>query len=376
MRRPLLLVAVLALVGLALTDAVGAARRNMTYLRLSRGHSAELVAPATVTTRANERLALRVALAGSDWSTAARLFVADEDRDRLAAMLLIHDGEQRATAGDLAGARAALSIVETRPGYEAEVWYRLGEAWQRAHAPADAVRMYARGSVIDAAAPWTEGRYRAALVDQAESRWQSVVDALAPLMRSATDQEIERPIQASDPGGAVWQGTLLMLGEAYDHLGNAAEAEATYDRVARIAVPRRDWTLNRSLVYLGRARSARGDFIAALDPMTRALDLATTFEPAYRKIFELDTAKNMQQTVDRVRQLGRLDALQVAVDDITRRSPSGIGAWFLHGLVSEALCDRGAARASYERVARLLPAGVGAFLEGRPGAPASPCPAK
>jgi tetratricopeptide (TPR) repeat protein len=255
------------------------------------------------------------------------------------------------------------------------LWYRLGEAYERTNSPEDAVKGYARGAAGDPTAPWTEGRHRIAMIYQRAEQWQPLADLLAPLLGIASDEDLGRPIQPRQLGGAVWQETFLALGNAYDHLGKAAEAEATYERIGRIAAPRRDWTLNRALVYLARAKRARGDLASALEAVSRALDLSTEFDASYRREYELDTAAEADRVIDQARREGQLFTLQASVDDLVRRAPESPASWYLRGVASEAACDLVRARAAYERATSLIRPGAGAFLAARPVDPAKgPCP--
>ena len=78
--------------------------------------------------------------------------------------------------------------------------------------------------------------------------------------------------------------------------------------------------------------------------------------------------------IDHARRAGQIDLLQAAVDSLTKRLPRSPGGWYLRGMMSEALCDTGAARAAYEQASRVVRPGAGAFLAGRPNdPPATPC---
>lgn len=374
-RPVVVLCGAIVVVGLVVADVAGAARRNWAYVQLARGRSSEPADGAEESGRRTDALlALRRAATRGDWSTAQRVLAARDGLDTLPPVLLAHEAERRASRGDLAGARAALGIVDAERDYDARVWYRLGEAHERAGADDDALVAYARGASRDAAAPWSEGRYRALLVDQRTARWQAIVELMTPLVTTANDQDLKRPVRASDPGGALWQGTLLAVGDAYERLGNRAAAEATYDRFSRVGAPRRDWTLNRALVSLARLQRERGDLLTAANGIVRALDLATAFEPASRRTFELDTAGEAERLVEAARAANTLRELDAAVEAQTRRAPQSAGAWLVRGIISEALCDTQRARSAYAQAAQLLRAGTGAFLEGRPRDPSKgPC---
>lgn len=324
---------------------------------------------------ADDLLGLRRALWRGDWPATERRLAATSGPDRLAALLVLHEADRRSSRNDFSGARAALDIVTAQTRDDIVMWYLLGQAYERARLPDDAVAAYGRGAAADPTSPWSEGRDRLAMIYQHQEAWQPLVDLLGPLLASASDTDFGRQTQQRSTGGAVWQGTFLALGQAYDHLGKAAEAEATYERIGRIAAPRRDWTLNRALVYLARAKRAHGDFASALEAVRRALDLATEFDESFRREYELDTAAEADRTIDQARREGQLDALQTSVGDLVRRAPQSPGSWYLRGVTSEALCDIGRARSAYERTASLVRPGAGAFLAGRPADPArGPCP--
>ena len=354
-------------VGLASVGVAGGVQRNWAYVQLARGRSSVLgEGPVESGRRPAALLALRRAATAGEWSAAQQLLAARDGRDTLPPILMAHEAERRAASGDLAGARAALAIVSAQTAYAADVWYRVGEAEERAGADDEALAAYVRGTSRDAAAPWSEGRYRALLVSQRTQRWQAIVDLMSPIVGAASDADLKRPVRASDPGGALWQGTLLALGDAYERLGDRTAAEATFERVSRVEAPRRDWTFNRSLVSLARLRRERGDRVAAADPVARALDVSTEFEAAYRQRFELDTAAEVERLVDDARVANELPALDAAVEAMTRRAPPSGGAWFVRGVISEARCDVDRARAAYAQAAHLVRAGSGAFLMGRP----------
>lgn len=376
-------------IAVALPATIGAARRNLAYLRLLHGNGSG------GNYAGDDLYVLRRSLQRGDWPTAGRMLAKTSGPDRLAALLVIHEAGRRVTARDVDGARAALAIVTANAGSDPALWYRAGEIYERAGALRDAVAAYTRGAAVDPTAPWTEGRYRIAMIYQHEKNWQGLVDLLAPVLMTASDEELVRNIETLRAGGAVWQGTFLALGEAFDKLGRTAEAEAVYERVSRIAAPRRDWTLNRALVYLsaakrsrlrqgyggqarlrqGDSRQAHGDLAAALEAVRRALDLATEFDDSFRREYELDTAGEASRLIDQARRDGGSAALNTSLDELVRRSPESPGAWFLRGLASEAACDPVAARSHYDRAATLVRPGSGAFLKGRPLEPAKgACP--
>lgn len=361
--------AVLAAVVVIGPGVTRAAQRNWAYLRLLHGDVGGGAA------EADDLLTLRRALARGDWTATERMLARTSNPDRLAPLLVIHDSGRRADAGDLAGARAALETVRAQAADEPAVWYRLGEAYERANVPEDAVQAYAHGASVDPSAPWTEGRYRLAMIFQRQARWQAVVGQLAPVLETASDVDIARTVRSLQLGGAIWQEAYLALGEAYDRLERTADAEATYERMARITAPRRDWTLNRGLVYLARAKRSHADYEAAVDAVGRALDLATTFDASFRQEYERDTAAEADRLVDRAWRDGQLRRVQTAVDGLVARAQSSPGAWFLKGLTGEASCDREGARSAYVRASREVRPGAGAFLIGRPAEPAKwPCP--
>lgn len=366
--------AAVLLVALAAPAAINAARRNRAYLHLL--HAGAGAGPGS----SDALLILRRSLRDGDWPTAQRMLAQTAGPDRLAALLVLRDAERRVTARDADGARAALAIVGRQAGDDYVVWYRAGAAYERLGASAEAVQAYARGSAADPAAPWSEGRYRTAMLHQHDKQWQPLADVLEPILGSASDEDIARDVQPLVSGGAIWQGAFLALGDAYDHLGKAAEAERTYERVARIAKPRRDWTLNRALVYLARAKRAHGDLAAALESVGRALDLATTFDDSFRREYELDTAAEAGRLIGQAQRDGQLNTLQTSLEALVQRAPDSPGAWYLSGLAREAVCDAGGARSAYQRAATLVRPGAGAFLAGRPidpaNGPAGPCSAR
>lgn len=352
-----------------LPATIAAARRNRAYLHLLHG-DAGLGSYA-----GDDLFVLRRSLLRADWATAERMLARTWRPDRLAALLVLNEAGRRVDARDVEGARAALGVVRTQAGSDPALWYRLGEMYERASAPGDAVAAYTRGAAVDPASPWTEGRYRIAMIYQHEQTWQGLVDLLAPVLMTATDEQVVRNIETLRAGGAVWQGTFLALGEALGKLGRAAEAEAAYERVSRIAAPRRDWTLNRALVYLAAAKRNHGNVAPALEAVRRALDLATEFDDSFRREYELDTAAEAGRVIDQARRDGRMDELHTSLEELRRRLPESPAVWYLRGLASEATCDADAARSHYGRAAALVRPGSGAFLAGRPAEPAGgACP--
>lgn len=360
----------LLLLAAVLPASIDAARRNRAALRLLHG-DASGAAGAT-----DDLLVLRHALFQGDWTTAERMLERTARPDRLAALLVIHEADRRVKAGDLDGGRAALGTIRPDGEYDSVLWYRVGEVYERADRPADAVVAYTRGASRDPAAPWTEGRYRMAMMYQRQGKWQPLADLLA-LVGTASDEDLARGIESLRFGGAIWQGTLLALGEAYERLGQHAAAEATYERLVRIGAPRRDWTLNRALVYLARSKRSHGDFPSALEAVRRALDLSTEFDASFRREYELDTAGEARRLIDQARRDGRFDPVRASIEDLIRRTPASPGSWFLRGLAHEAACDSGLARSDYAQAATLVRPGSGAFLAGRPiDPPPEPCPAR
>jgi tetratricopeptide (TPR) repeat protein len=363
---------IVAVVILALVPwTIGAARRNRAYLHLL--HAGAAAGP----DGGDDLLVLRQAVERGDWPATERMLGRTSRPDRLAPLLVIHEADRRVKARDLPGARAALQTVRGVAGDDPIVWYRLAEVYERANFPEDAVQAYARSAASDPAAPWTEGRYRIAMIYQRQGKSQALVDLLAPLLRTASDQDIARNIESVQRGNGVWQGTFLALGEAYERLGKTADAEAAYERIARLEAPRRDWTLNRTLVNLARAKRAHGDIPAALEALRRALDLATEFDASYRRQYELDTAAEADRLVDQARRAGGLDTLRTSAEALVQRTPESPASWYLSGLASEASCDLARARSDFAKAASLVRPGTGAFLAGRPAdPPKGACPAR
>jgi tetratricopeptide (TPR) repeat protein len=361
-----------ALIVVTLPWTIGAARRNVAYLRLLHGD------PSGAGYAGDDLFVLRSSLSHGDWTTAERMLAKTSRPDRLAALLVLNEAGRRVDVKDIGGARAALAIVSAQAGSDRALWYRLAEIYDRAGAPRDAVSAYARGAAVDPAAPWTEGRYRIAMIYHREKNWQALADSLAPVLTTATDQDTARSVDSFRTGGGLWQEAFLILGEAYRHLGRPAEEEALYERVSRIAAPRRDWTLNRALVYLSAAKRTHGDFTTALESVRRALDLSTEFDDSHRREYELDTALEANRLIDQARRDGRLGAVRASLDEMVQRvGEKSPGAWFLRGLASEAACDLARARSDYGRAAALVTPGSGAFLAGRPAEPPrSGCPSR
>lgn len=368
MKKPIW-IGVLVVVAVGVGPIVGrAAQRNWAYLQLLHGEVGEAAGT-------DDLLTLRRALSRGDWTTTERMLERTSNPDRLAPLLVIHEAGRRGDRGDLTGALAALETVRDQAAEEPVVWYQLGEAYERVRSYEDAVSAYAHGASVDPSAPWAEGRYRKAMIFQRQEKWQAVVEELAPVLTNASDAEIAGTVRHLQLGGAIWQGAYLALGEAYDRLGDAAASEAAYERMARIVAPRRDWTLNRGLVYLARAKRTRADYNGAAEALTRALDLATTFDASFRQEYELDTAAEADRLVEQARTSSQLARLQMAAADLTGRASQSPGAWFLTGLAAEASCDFESARTAYSRAAQATRPGTGAFLSGRPAEPARwPCP--
>jgi tetratricopeptide (TPR) repeat protein len=351
-----------------LVSGVDAARRNRAYLHLL--HADAGAAPAS----ADALLTLRRSLRDGDRAATETTLALVARPDRLAQLLVLHEADRRVTGRDVAGARAALDTLRARTDNDPVLWYRLGEVYERANLPEDAVQCYARGTAGDPAAPWTEGRYRTAMLYQRLKQWRPLVDLLGPLLTTASDAEIVRNIESVQRASGVWQGAFLALGEAHEQLRESAAAEATYERLVRIGAARRDWTLNRALVYLARSKRSHGDFSSALEAVRRALDLATEFDASFRREYELDTAGEAARMIEQARGDGRLAAVRTSIEEMVRRTPDSPAAFFLRGLTSEAACDLGSARSDYGRASSLVRPGSGAFLVGRPIEPArGPC---
>jgi tetratricopeptide (TPR) repeat protein len=330
-------VAAAVLIAVTLPWTIGAARRNRAYLHLLRGEASDAAYSA------DDLFVLRSSLERGDWATAGQMLARTARPDRLAPLLVLHEADRRVKARDIAGGRAALALVSAQAGSDPALWYRLGEIYERAAAAKDAVSAYARGTVFDPAGPWTYGRH----------------------------------IDTSQLGGAIWQEALLPLGHAYEQLGRAADAEATYERVSRIEAPRRDWTLNRALVSLSGVKRAQGDVPSALEAVRRALDVATELDVSYRRTYELDTSAEAERVVDQARREGRAHTLRAGTDGLVLRAPDSPGAWYLRGLTSEAACDLAGARSDYGRASALVRPGSGAFLTGRPAdPPRGGCPSR
>lgn len=311
-------------------------------------------------------LGLRRSLSRGDWPSTERALAATSGSDRLAALLVLYEADRRSSRNDFSGASAALEVVNAQTADDIVIWYLLGQAYERARLPDDAVRAYGRGAAVDPTSPWSEGRYRVAMIYQRQEAWQSLADLLGPLIASASEADFGRQTQQLSKGGGVWQGTVLMLGQAYEHLGRTVDAEATYERVCRLPAPSRDWTLNKTLVSLARLKRGRGDMTSAQRHLGRALDLATEFPDSYRRPYETDTAAEAISITDQARRELKLGELEESADALVRQSPQSPGAWYELGLAREALCDFGGARCAYTRAASRVRSGAGSFLEGRP----------
>lgn len=346
---------------------LGAMRRNWAYIQLLHGDPrAEVVAAAPAPTVADDLLALRRSVLRSDWITTEAILARRSGPDHFAPLIVIHDARRRVAAGDIEGARRALGAVRAQAADDSVVWYQLGEAYELALSLEDAVAAYARGAAVDPAAPWTEGRYRLAMIHQRAEQWQPLVDQLAPVLSSASDRDIAQTVRTLELGGAVWQGAFLALGLAYERLGKLADAEAVYERVARIQAPNRDWTLNKMLVALAHLKRGHGDLESAQQYLGRALDLATEFPDSYRRPYETDTAAEARSLVAQAHHEQNLGRFRESAEAQVRQAPLSAGAWFMLGLAQEAACDLQGARSAYANATRRVRPGAGSFLEGRP----------
>lgn len=207
--RPGAAVLVMLLIAVLLPAGIGAARRNRAYLHLL--HADAGAGPGT----GDALFILRRSLRDGDWPTTRRMLDQAARPDRLAQLLVLLEADRRVKAHDFAGAKAALELVRVRPDNDPVLWYRLGDVYDRANLPEEAVQSYARGSAGDPAAPWTAGRYRTAMIYQRRQQWRPLVDLLAPLLAAASDAEILRNIESVQRATGVWQGAFLALGEAY-----------------------------------------------------------------------------------------------------------------------------------------------------------------
>lgn len=369
--------AVLAVSLVSVVDVADAARRNVAYVALLRHRDAPDVRPVTGSTSADRRLDLRRAMLRGDWASVASALGAAPP-DRLESLLVIRAADDRRSAGDLTGARAALAALRAQPGYDAEVWYRAGAAYERMRALGDAAWAYEHGGARDPGQPWAEGRYRAAVLHQQQGECTAVVSLLSVPFASAGDADFARPVQLLEPGGAIWQGAFLVLGEAYEQLGRVRDAETVYDRVSRLPAPRRDWTFNRVLVALARVRAARGQVEGAAWPLADALDLTETLDPPVRARFERDTAAaidELARALQRPERVAERVAIERAAAAQVGAHPASAGAWFVLGALADGRCDRAAARDAFTRALRLVPAGAGAHVAARlDAARKDPCP--
>ena len=349
-----------------------AARRNWEYLRIARGAVASnRAATETGSGRADEMLRLRAAVSGADWRTAAEIVANDRSADRLPALIVIRDAEQRAQHGDFVAARAAIAAAAVGADRDSDLAYRLGQAYERANAPAEAIAIDLVGAQHDRSAKWSEGRYRAAMIYQRTGQWQSLVDVLAPALSDASDDELARPVQTADPGGALWQGTLLALGEAYEHLGDAANARTAYARLARIAAPRHDWTVNRGLVKFASFERLGGNLHSSAVAIVRALDLAAEFDSSFRSTYELDTAAEAARLVARAEETGRARELAADADQLTQSS-TGQCRCLVFARTHGGIDVRPTSCARDDCARHVVRSGSGAYLTGRPAVPVNP----
>lgn len=372
--------AIAVVAALVSIGGLDAAARNWSYiglLRNGRTSSSAGTAPSLSSNRADALLALREAIAAEDDARAGRIVATRDGHDPLPALVVTTEAEARVKAGNAARARALLALIDDRDDRIADtvqVVFRAAAALDSAGAIDDALRTYARGEARDSAGWWSEGRYRRAVIYERAQRWDEVARVLGgqdARLVAAADRELAQPMQTFDPGGPIWQGCLLMLGEALERLDRMTDAEAAFARTARIVSPRTDWTFNRALVGLVRRERARGAFADAAAPLVRALDAASQQEGSGRRTFELATAGEAVQLVESARAAGSLRALGTAADALVRAQPANASAWFVSGLTAEAACDVEGARAQYARASEARPGS--AFLEGRPGSRGAWC---
>ena len=359
--------------GVLAIGVAAAVPRNVAYLRMLRDDRASAAPCQSMAVAGDNLWSLRCALRIGNWAGVTEVLARLDGSEPVAALLVIEDAESRWTRHDGNGARAALSTIAPAGPYDSRVWYRAGDLYERLGAADEAAQAFDRGAANDPDEPWSEGRYRSAMLLQRRERWAGVVDRLGPLLHEATDADFQRPIQALRRGGPVWQGGFLALGIAYERLGERGPAEATYARIGGLRHPTRDWTLNRTLVALARLREDHGDLANAADAVARALDIASEVDVAERRNYESFTAGDADRLVETARRSGRLPELARLTTELTQRSAASAGAWYVSGLVREAACDLGAARTAYAHARTLLPADAGSHVNARltPGAGAT-----
>lgn len=351
-----------ALAALAWPDVTRAVSRNGVYLSwLTLGTLAQAPDPPGAVSRADALLALRRALARRDWTAVDQWLGRTTQPDRLAPFVVIHEAGVWLASGARDEALLALAAVDRHAGSDPMVWYRVGEAWEEAGQIERARAAYAAGAAADPAAPWSEGRYRLAVLDRRAQQWADVVAHLSGLLMSATDAEIARTVRHLQLGGGIWQEAFLSLGEALERLGRAAEAEAAYARMAAITQPRRDWTLNRGLVSLARLASDRGDFERAAEVVTRALALSAGFDVSHRETYERDTAAAVEQLVRAAGAADQLPGVRAQMEERARASSSA-AAWYVAAVAAAAMCDDSSATAAVARARGLAPPGTAAYL--------------
>ena len=359
---------------ITLPGIIRSAGRNWAYLQILHavgGEASDRGSLSSDRSANDDLLGLRRALALGDWPSASRILTATAGPDRLAALLVLREADRRVDRGDNAGARTALSIVDRQTRDDVAMWYLLGSAYEHANLPEEAIRAYRRGDGLDPTGPWSDGRYRIAMIYQRQGEWRPLVDLLGPLFARASAADFGRQTQQVSNGGPIWQGTFLALGLAYEQLGSIADAEAVYERVSRLPSPSRDWTLNKMLVALSRLKRGHGDLVSAQQYVVRAIDLATEFDASYRRAYETDTAAEAGSVVDQARRELKLSDLQKTSDVLVEQLPQSPGAWYFLGLVREAACDLSGAKSAYAHAQSAVRRGAGSFLEGRPATDAA-----
>lgn len=301
-----------------------------------------------------QRGQMRAYVAMGDFSDAQSLAKQmDLGSDPVISAWLISTAERLVRSGNRQQAVRVLDLLSQHSHIgAAEVWYRIGEAYERAGATKHAQESYLAGIQHELDGTVAEGSLRLGGLYFRQRDWQAVVDTLAPILESVPSRKLSRQSCPTCREGLFW------LIQSLQKLHRKEEAEMVARRLVALEPASHDWEMHFARIVLGECQLARGEYESASTHYVLAYDIAIEVPDNSRESYEERAWSHLSSHVDAIVVQGMANQIKALAQEQAQQYPSSAGWRVLLGLLYEKLDDPSKAFAVYAEALILAPSSV------------------